>query len=49
MSRIAIAGNYPGSRVVELDCDQELLVEKPAEAAGHDAEFVGALSSERFL
>jgi len=41
----AIAANYPASRVVELDCGHELLVEKPAEAARHVAEFVGALPS----
>jgi pimeloyl-ACP methyl ester carboxylesterase len=41
----AIAANYPGSRVVELDCGHEILVEKPAEAARHVMEFVGALPS----
>jgi pimeloyl-ACP methyl ester carboxylesterase len=39
----AIAANYPGSKVVELDCGHELLVEKPYEAARHVAEFAGAL------
>jgi pimeloyl-ACP methyl ester carboxylesterase len=39
----AIAANYPGSKVVELDCGHELLVEKPAEVARRIAEFVGAL------
>lgn len=41
----AIAANYPGSRVVELDCGHEILVEKPAEAARHVMEFAGALPS----
>jgi (E)-2-((N-methylformamido)methylene)succinate hydrolase len=38
-----IAANYPRSRVVELDCGHEILVEKPAEAARQVMEFVGAL------
>ena len=41
----AIAANYPGSKVVELDCGHELLVEKPDEAARRVAEFVGTLPS----
>jgi hypothetical protein len=41
----AIAANYPGSKMVELDCSHELLVEKPYEAAGRVAQFVGALPS----
>jgi len=39
----AIVANYPGNRVVELDCGHELLVEKPDEAARRIAEFVGTL------
>src|ERR1700751_6198529 len=39
----AIAANYPGSKVVELDWGHELLVEKPYEAARHVAELAGAL------
>ena len=39
----AIAGYHPGSKVVELDCGHEILVEKPAEAAGRVVEFAGAL------
>lgn len=41
----AIAGYYPGSSVVELDCGHEILVEKPAETAGHVVKFVGDLAS----
>jgi non-heme chloroperoxidase len=39
----ATAANYPASRMVELDCGHELLVEKPAEAAHHVMEFANAL------
>ena len=39
----AIAANYRRSRVIELDCGHEILVEKPAEAARHVMEFVTSL------
>jgi pimeloyl-ACP methyl ester carboxylesterase len=40
----AIAANYPGSRVIELDCAHEILIEAPTETAERVTQFVTALS-----
>ena len=39
----AIAASYPGSRVIELDCGHEFLIEVPRETAEQVAQFVAAL------
>jgi len=39
----AIAATYPGSRLIELDCAHEILIEAPGETAEQVAQFVTAL------
>ena len=39
----AIAATYPGSRLIELDCAHEFLIEAPRETAERVAQFVTAL------
>jgi pimeloyl-ACP methyl ester carboxylesterase len=40
----AIAATYPGSRLIELDCAHEFLIEVPGETAERVAQFVTALA-----
>ena len=41
----AIADTYPGSRLIELDCAHEFLIEAPDEKAALVAQFVASLPS----